>query len=123
VRSGVSRQPVDARPADFEATLASRLCGPSSLPFAWSIIRATAVCAYNSRFAVTWGKSRGDIPQRPGTAVERFSGQALCKGDDSRRRGPSQTPSQVRRAIGEIKNGAAGCEHDDPSPHTEERPR
>ena len=49
------------------------------------------------------GKSHDDIPQRPATAVERFSGQALCEGDDIRRRGPWQTPGQVRRAIGEIE--------------------
>jgi hypothetical protein len=29
-----------------------------------------------------------------------------------------QTPGQARRAIGKIKNGTAGCENDDPSPHT-----
>jgi len=36
-----------------------------------------------------------------------------CARRQQHRQGPLQMPGQARRAIGEIKNGPAGCEHDD----------
>jgi hypothetical protein len=57
------------------------------------------------------GKSRGDIPQRPATAVERFSRAKRCpRATTIAAEGYRRRRTRAWRAVGRIKNGRGGRE-------------